>query len=149
MIPADDLTFEQTMILRNAEFNNIDLGDGQLNYKERLPGSIQPFMEDPQEQMLKNIYSRVERIEQVLSEYTIINNKDFDQFKHLKGKFKEECDLFANKITSLSDEVTKLKEENVNLKNKIFFLEEEKRTSIIIPAVPVKSIKRKAGRPKR
>jgi hypothetical protein len=67
MIPADGLTFEQTMILRNAEFKCIDMGNGEIRetvkakhqYQERLPGSIQPFMEDPQEQLLKITYNEI------------------------------------------------------------------------------------------
>jgi hypothetical protein len=40
----------QTMMLR---------GEGNITHQEHLPGSIRPFMEDPQDQLLKIIYNEI------------------------------------------------------------------------------------------
>jgi hypothetical protein len=138
-----NLTLEQNIMLHQAEFNHMDSGEGKITHQERPPGSILPFMEDPQEQMLKIIYNEIKEIHLSVNELCYL---------------KQERDLFAEKVNFLSDEITKLKEENVNLKNKIFFLEEEKKTEAHIAIKPLdinmkdvtEIIKnKKRGRPKK
>jgi hypothetical protein len=67
-----DLTFEQNMMPCQAEFNHMDSGEGKITHQERLPGSILPFMEDPQEQMLKIIYNEMVENKKSIDELQLI-----------------------------------------------------------------------------
>lgn len=67
-----DLTFEQNMMPCQAEFNHMDSGEGKITHQERPPGSILPFMEDPQEQMLKIIYNEMVENKKSIDELQLI-----------------------------------------------------------------------------
>jgi len=80
----NDLTFEQNLIRMNAEYKNMDLGEGKITHQERLPGSIQPFMEDPQDQILKIIYNEVEEIKRSINELRLTNKENTEGLHGIK-----------------------------------------------------------------
>ncbi len=80
----NDLTFEQNLIRMNAEYKNMDLGEGKITHQERLPGSIQPFMEDPQDQILKIIYNEVEEIKRSINELRLTHKENTEGLHGIK-----------------------------------------------------------------
>jgi hypothetical protein len=80
----NDLTFEQNLIRMNVEYKNMDLGEGKITHQERLPGSIQPFMEDPQDQILKIIYNEVEEIKNSLDGLRLTYRENTEELRGIK-----------------------------------------------------------------